>query len=222
MSWMTWPTPCGFGRGVRVPRAKTGTWFSLAGCAVITKSVVGMARRDERHNSPTQFSSTWQKFKQGQAQMETADEMYAAKVASMILGSFTNPIPNTPLMLEQLTTLLTGKPKTIVARMYDPRVGVAAKSEFFSLAACNKWLDANLPERVWKPLPPLIEEKVAPEVREQRVNMLKAVAREIRDCVKAKTVGRPLTPTQTHSPSKLLEALENLEAMNFQTEEQSQ
>jgi hypothetical protein len=96
--------------------------------------------------------------------------------------------------------------------MADPRTGVASQEEFFSLAAVKKWLNAHAPDRPWKPLPALVEPQEPPEVREQRYNMLKAVAREIRDCVKAKTVGRPSSrPSQVDDWGKRIEALENLE-----------
>jgi hypothetical protein len=101
--------------------------------------------------------------------------------------------------------------------MADPRTGVAATNEFFSLAAVHKWLKDYGPQPQWKPLLPAPEpERVPPEVREQRVAMLKNTARVIRDAVKAKCIGRPQTPKtkQTHNPQALNNALENLKALN--------
>jgi hypothetical protein len=96
--------------------------------------------------------------------------------------------------------------------MADPRTGVASQEEFFSLAVVKKWLNANAPETPWKPLPALEEPEDPPEVREKRYNMLKAVAAELRACVKAKTVGRPTRPIQINDEGKRLEAFGNLEA----------
>jgi hypothetical protein len=105
--------------------------------------------------------------------------------------------------------------------MADPRTGVASKNEFFSLAAVHEWLKAHGPQPQWKPLLPApAPEVVPPEVREQRVAMLKDTARVIRETVKAKTVGRPgktLTPKHTHNPKALLDGLENLKHLQHES-----
>jgi len=114
--------------------------------------------------------------------------------------------------LAQITDLCEGQPKQLLKLMVDPSAGVAAKNERLTLAAVNKWLDAHA-KRQWKPLLPAPKpEHVDPELRAERVAMLKNTAQVIRDTVKAKCVGRPV---QVHEPSKLLAALENLEAMRL-------
>ena len=91
--------------------------------------------------------------------------------------------------------------------MVDPREGVAATNEFFSLAAVHQWLSEFGPQPQWKPFEALPEPDVAPEIRAERVRMLKATAEIIRETVKVKCIGRPSTPKQEHNPDKLLEAL---------------
>jgi len=123
-----------------------------------------------------------------------ADEPYAVRVASAVLGSFMQQPPDTKTMIRLLTQLLVGMPKPVLMRMVDPRVGVAAANEFFSIAACKKWLDTNLPRvnaAEHKLLPPVEVEKVSPEERERRVQMLKDTAQRIRETVRTNCVGRP-------------------------------
>lgn len=96
--------------------------------------------------------------------------------------------------------------------MVDPRVGVAAKEEFFSLAAVKKWLENHGPqERVGEQrlLPPAEVEHVSIEERARRVDMLKDTAKKIREVVKAKVIGRP-PMKQTHNPANLIAALDSL------------
>jgi tRNA A37 methylthiotransferase MiaB len=100
--------------------------------------------------------------------------------------------------------------------MADPSEGVAAANEFFSLAVVHKWLKEYGPQPAWKPLAALPDPEVPPEVRAERVRMLKATAEVIRETVNAKCVGRPsgtVKPKQQHSPSKLMEAMDNLKAL---------
>lgn len=96
--------------------------------------------------------------------------------------------------------------------MVDPSVGVASGNEFFSLAAVKEWTDAQ-PEfqpfnraehRLLLPEP---VEIVSPEERARRVAMLKGVAQQIRETVKAVTVGRPeqiewVKPTKEQSEAQ--------------------
>jgi hypothetical protein len=96
--------------------------------------------------------------------------------------------------------------------MVDPRIGVAATNEFFSLAAVHDWLKKHGPQPAWKLLAPALPEpEIAPELRAERVKMLKATANVIRNTVKAKCVGRP--STQGHYPDKLLDALGTLKSL---------
>lgn len=107
----------------------------------------------------------------------------------------------------------------ILQRMVDPRTGVASQEEFFSLAAVKKWLNEHSPQPTWKPLPHIEEEPLDPEERAVCAARLKQLAEIIRETADAKTVSKLPKPIQTHNPSKLLEALENLESMNRKAEE---
>lgn len=100
-------------------------------------------------------------------------------------------------------------PKQVLQRMADPRDGVAAQHEFFSLAAVHKWLKDNGPQPVWKPLLPEPKWAWTPEEWERRAeqaNRAKAAMQAIRDAIKPKTIGEH-RPRQEHHPEKLLEAL---------------
>jgi hypothetical protein len=112
--------------------------------------------------------------------------------------------------------MLVGLPKLTLSQMVDPRSGVAASNEFFSLAAVKKWLDQNGPQPKFNPIPQQLIEHVEPEERARRVEMLKGVARQIRNVTKTKVVGRPAV--QSHNPNKLMAALENLEAINGESQ----
>lgn len=140
-----------------------------------------------------------------------ADEPYAARIAGAILASFMQQPPDTKTMMRLLTTLCTGMPKETLRKMVDPRIGVASRTEIFSLAAVKKWLDDHGPQDRSVPehrlLPPLVEEQIAPEERTRRVKMLHDTARIIRDAVRTKCVGRPAKPKQVNDENKRLEAL---------------
>lgn len=76
-----------------------------------------------------------------------------------------------------LTTMLTGMDKDTLRKMVDPRVGVAASNEFFSLAAVKKWLDNNrLQDRrspQHKLLPPIDEPKIDEAERVKRLDKIR-------------------------------------------------
>ena len=162
--------------------------------------------------------------------MELADEPYAVRIASMILGSFMQQPPDTKAMLRLLTRMLIGVPKLVLNRMVDPTMGVASKNEFFSLAACKKWIDGqkecepfNRAEH--RLLPPPAEKPISEEERARRVNMLEGVKAELAKITHSNVVGGDDEPetaterrqrgmlerTQRHDPEALLMALENLE-----------
>lgn len=127
---------------------------------------------------------------------DLADKPYAARIASAVLASFMQQPPDMKTMLRQLTVLFEGKPRWILAKMVDPEYGLAAQEEFFSIAACNKWLSDQVPEQRVVPehrlfLPEPEPENVSPEERSHKVKMLKGVADQIRQVAKTNCVGRP-------------------------------
>lgn len=142
---------------------------------------------------------------------DLADKPYAARIASAVLASFMQQPPDMKTMLRQLTVLFEGKPRWILAKMVDPEFGLAAQEEFFSLAACNKWISDQTPKATApehrKFLPEPEPEKVSPEERARRVEMLKKTARQIRQVTAAACVGRPtnFAKTQAKDRSALLQ-----------------
>lgn len=145
-----------------------------------------------------------------------ADRATAAAYVGRLLASYPQQAPVPEVYMEALIEVCMGRKEQLLDQMVKAILG---KCKFLpSVAELKDWFDGQNPPTTWKALPPVEIEVVAPEERERRVNMLKAVAKEIRDCVKAKTVVRPSTPIQTHNPSRLLEALENLEAMTPKAE----
>ena len=156
--------------------------------------------------------------------MELADEVYASRVAAVLIASFPYLAKDsTQEAMRQLTRnliqVLTGKPKAIVARIVDPETGVPAKSEFLSAAVVNAWLAKNLPAA--SPIPykelggpdlePWESEDVSPEERERRYQMLKQLAVVIRETADKKRIGpRADAPgIQRHDPDALIAALNN-------------
>ena len=169
--------------------------------------------------------------------METADEQYAVRAASAILSSFMQQPQDLKTMLGLLTQMLVGMPKMVLSRMVDPRVGVATSNEFFSLAACKKWLNSqpeleprNLAEH--RLLPQLPEPEVSAEEKERRIAMSLKAAEELKKVARTNFVGRPnedpserekrieawFRSTQRHNPEELLKALGNLREMKPETE----
>ena len=134
--------------------------------------------------------------------MELADEVYASRVAAVLIASFPYLAKDsTQEAMRQLTRnliqVLTGKSKAIVARIVDPETGVPAKSEFLSAAVVNAWLEKNLPaaspipykELSGPDLEPWESEDISPEERERRYQMLKKLAEVIRETADKKRIG---------------------------------
>jgi hypothetical protein len=105
--------------------------------------------------------------------------------------------------------------------MADPRGGVSASNEFYSLAAVNKWLAEFGPQPQWKPFAP--EPEWTPPSQDQRDEsyfrwqQARAVMADTVEAmrVNGKIAGkRAPVPSQIDDPAKRNAAMENLTAMN--------
>jgi hypothetical protein len=163
--------------------------------------------------------STWRIAMQELAIRETADRSYAAMAASNILSQFVSlhgmPVEDKKLALKWLTERLTGEQKSVVSRMADMSVGLAATEKFYSLAAVNKWFENFGPQPAWKPFKP--EPEWTPPTREERDACLaraRAVQEVLRETTekmrtRGKIVGkRAPAPSQIDCPVKRQAALE--------------
>jgi hypothetical protein len=111
--------------------------------------------------------------------------------------------------------------------MADPRTGVAATHEFFSLAAVHKWLANFGPQPVWKPFkpepewtPPTPEERAACV---QRAREAKALITDTTERMRTEgkiTGKRAPAPRQVDDPDLRERSMVNLEAINGKGAEQ--
>lgn len=111
-----------------------------------------------------------------------------------------------------LVAVLVDKPIDIVEQFGSPHMGIATVCKFTpTLAEVHAWLsprvnhyyamlDARDAER--RQLEH-VEEPIPPEERKHRAQMLKDLARTIRETVKAKCVGRPIDFTKTQQGHSL-------------------
>lgn len=150
--------------------------------------------------------------------METADTNYALEVARYLLGSHPSKPHDPEILLEQLTTLFTGKPKELLRRMVHPAEGVLREADFVpSVAMCARWLEkrtapqrSTLPEHRLLPPPKDDKPEDSQEVKDAAIERWLAKRRK----VVASWLGEDsnLAITQHHDPEELLRALKNLEA----------
>jgi hypothetical protein len=104
----------------------------------------------------------------------------------------------------------------ILAQLTSPVDGLVAQEEFLSIAAARKWIDRRMmPYTVSEAEQETLRERREAEEwearrppKEERELKARAVQLEARE-----TIGKRPPAIQAHNPSKLLEALENLEAM---------
>lgn len=156
---------------------------------------------------------------------ETADEAYAAKIASFLLASFPQQPAEPAVFLRQLTLLCVGRQKALLQRMVHPIDGILATSKFIpSLAEVRDWLGntpADAHQRVLPPPPPepepqmTDEEIAAADAMWAKVKpLLEETTRAMRANVDYDGKSRlDWTAGQRHSEELLEEALKNLRAM---------
>ena len=155
---------------------------------------------------------------------ELADLEYATRAARMLLHSYPNQPHDEATFLKQLVSVCVGRPKAILQLMVSPTDGFLAAEKFLTIAALNEWFDQRgcpryQPPPEQRPLLPEPENELTPaeilrriEVSRQLVEDMRARQRE-ED--RARVKGRELQWLQAHAPSKLLEALVNLDNMKL-------
>lgn len=107
--------------------------------------------------------------------------------------------------------------------MADPRTGVAAKNEFFSLAAIHKWVADFGPQPKFNPFKqPEPEPQMSVEDIERCDEMWRRVKSEIKRAAAAtQRASKPLDWKHGGTDEQRLEALDNLALMQPRAEEAS-
>ena len=99
---------------------------------------------------------------------ETISPADAAKAAKRLVGSYAHMKPSDPdTFVESIMMALSTYPAGLVAECVDPRVGVARKIKFLSIAELVEWLDERRAHyetlAAYKPRPPALPPPVFTE-----------------------------------------------------------
>lgn len=109
-----------------------------------------------------------------ETETETADPSYALEIARYLLGSHPHKPHDPEILLEQLTTLFSGKPRWLLRWMVHPERGVLAEADFVpSVALCGRWLKQRTVGRPDVPehtlLPPAEERPESQELKDAAI-----------------------------------------------------
>ena len=155
---------------------------------------------------------------------EMADTEYATRIATMLVASFPNQPHDPATFLRQLTIVCTGRPKSTLRKLVDPRDGFLTTERFPTIAALHDWLDK---QAAWEPTQAFRRKQIEQQLEDRRADP--PMTQEERDrcddlwqrvkcemLERAKASGGPapnFASTQRHDPKNLLQAMGNLSAM---------
>jgi hypothetical protein len=127
-----------------------------------------------------------------------ASESYASRVVNLLLRSYPQQKPHDPdVYVRQLVSLLTGQPEVTLKLMVNAGsdLSLLRQCKFLpTLCEVSDWLGDNLPgvgePAPWKKFPPEKKLEISPEERERGADMMRALAKRIRDTAYAKRMDR--------------------------------